>query len=274
MRTAMKEIDNDSPKTHPLKNRAKYISVAANHCPHENGFAPPHKKVRKTVDECQEDGTDEPIISVNEIYQLGIEDKENNEVYVLDFVDSLKVSYSVKVPDMTQESLETLPPFFHDRLFAEYLSCTASNVLSKISATLDSWMNEVEEDKFISRHLAAFDELIVLRKQVFTLLKLFVPNPDVKEGFDCTTADLDRYLLRIVQDLSNNNGSLGGEASTGSPVVSVCTEPEHCVHVLRQRVLTLLQTLLPNLLLPESFDLKRDLQDLINAIYSYNMPKF
>ncbi|CDI96807.1 expressed conserved protein [Echinococcus multilocularis] len=274
MRTAMKEIDNDSPKTHPLKNRVKCISIDANHCSNENGFALSHEKDRKAVDERQEDGTDESVVSVNEIYQLGIEDKENNEVYLLDFVDSLKVSYSVEVPDTSQGGLEILPPFIHDCVFAEYLSCTASDVLSKISASLESWMDEVDEGKFISRHLAAFDELIILRKQIFTLLKLFVPNPDVREGFDCTTADLDRYLLRIIRDLSNNNINLGSEASTGYPVVSVCTEPEHCVHVLRQRVLTLLQTLLPNLLLPESFDLKRDLQDLINAIYSYNMPKF
>ncbi|VDM33461.1 unnamed protein product [Hydatigera taeniaeformis] len=274
MRTAMKEIDNDSPKAHPLNNRAKCISISANHYTHENGFAPSREKIRKIVDEYPGDGTDDSVVSVNEIYQFGIEDKENNEVYLLDFVDSLKVSYSVKVSDVTQDSLEKLPPLLHDRLFADYLSCTASDILCKISTTLDAWMDEVEEAKFISRHLAAFDELIVLRKQVFTLLKLFVPNPDVKEGFDCTTADLDRYLLRIIQDLTTNNRSLGGEASTGSPVVSVCTEPEHCVHILRQRVLTLLQTLLPNLLLPESFDLKRDLQDLINAIYSYNMPKF
>ena len=206
---------------------------------------------------------------IDETYQLGIEDKENNEVYLFESADILHVSHSVHVSNLTKEGLETLPPLLHD----EDLSCTVSDALTQLSSSLESWLNEKKEHSeaiYVSRHLAAFDELVVLRKQVFTLLKLFIPKLNVKEGFDCTTADLDRYLLRIIKDLRGDSIP----DHTGTPVVTLCEEPEYSVNELRQRVLTLLRLLLPKLKIPESFDLKRDLQDLINAIYSYNMSKF
>uniref|UniRef100_A0A5K3FWZ9 Magnesium transporter n=2 Tax=Mesocestoides corti TaxID=53468 RepID=A0A5K3FWZ9_MESCO len=233
------------------------------------------RKSYHDLENVEHDGT---VVAVDEIYQLGIEHKENNEIYLFDFVDSLQVSYPVTLSHVSTDRLEKLPPYFHGRLFDEHLSCLASDVFRQLTSRLETWMDALDanaQTEFIARHMKAHEELTILRRQIFTLLKLLVPNPSLSDGFDCTTADLDRLLVRIISEISKSgSSSTDGDENLSLPIVSVCIEPEHCVQVLRQRVLTLLQTLLPSLRLPKSFDITRDLHDLINAVYSYNTQKF
>lgn len=213
------------------------------------------------------------LVSVEETYQFGIEDKENNEVYVFDCVDSLCVSYSTTVDDCSVEALKSILPYhLNDPEYAEYLSDSASCVLSQISSTLDTWLNESErysQNRLIVRHLSVHDELVVLRRQVFALLTHFLPKPRLPENFDCTTGDLDRYLLRIIRGLNCETKS-EFEVEPYLPRVVLYKDPESHLTDLRLRVLQLLKVLLPTLSLPESFDLARDLQDLINAVYTAN----
>nr|VZI16331.1 unnamed protein product [Spirometra erinaceieuropaei] len=223
------------------------------------------------------------VVTVDEFYQFGIQrnpsrSNEPTEVYLFDFVDTLSVSYPVNLSCMNSQLLENLPPFFHSPLYEQSLSTIASGVLQELASRLESWMDALdqhEQAEFISRHLAAHDELTVLRRQFFTLLKHLVPNIDLSEAFDPTSADLDRLLLRIISELTSSGRiKRQPDQSIRLPLVSLCPEPGHCVEILRRRIFTVLQLLLPQLQLPAAFDLARDLPDLINAIYSYNTQNF
>lgn len=215
-------------------------------------------------------------VTVDETYQLGVELKDKNEIYLFDFVDSVEVSYSANLKNTTTEVLENHPPYFHGHLFDDNLTELASDVLRRLAARLNTWMDALDskaKDEFVSRHMIAYEELTVIRRQIFTLIKLFVPNPSLSCGFDCTTADLDRLLDRLIVELGGSD-CVKQNSPPKFPLVTLCVEPEHCVDLLRKRVLVFLKIILPNLTLPEYFDLTRDLPDLINAIYSYNAQAF
>uniref|UniRef100_A0A183SUD2 Type VI secretion system baseplate subunit TssF n=1 Tax=Schistocephalus solidus TaxID=70667 RepID=A0A183SUD2_SCHSO len=194
------------------------------------------------------------VVTVDEFYQLGIQHNSSRsdepaEVYLFDFVDTLSVSYPVNLSCMNSQLLENLPPFFHGPLYEQSLSTIASSVLQELAFRLESWMDALdqhEQEDFISRHLAAYDELTVLRRQFFTLLKHLVPNIDLSETFDPTSSDLDRLLLRIINELTSSGRiKRQPDQSIRLPLVSLCPEPEHCVEILRRRIFTVNTVAIP-----------------------------
>ncbi|VDN13646.1 unnamed protein product [Dibothriocephalus latus] len=285
------------PEVPPSKTKFRQENLELflqNHCPiddtqlalsKENGYAHllRREEVCKPVVNREYVDIQGTAVTVDEFYQLGIQHNssrsdEPDEVYLFDFVDTFSVSYPVNLSCMDSQLLENLPPFFHGPLYEQSLSTIASSVLQELASRLESWMDALDEHEqadFISRHLAAYDELTVLRRQFFTLLKHLIPNIDLSDTFDPTSADLDRLLLRIISELTSS-GRIKRQPDQlmRLPLVSLCPEPGHCVEMLRQRIFTVLQLLLPQLKLPATFDLARDLPDLINAIYSYNTRNF
>lgn len=240
----------------------------------ENGIGEPPAKRRKTLRCSQESEAKECEVSVHEIYQLGFEDKENKETYIFNNIDSLEVSYEASVSNTDLNKLESPAMFSPDPELDRQLSETASIALEELSSPLEPFLDATEEQaliNFTSRQLSFDDELRVLRMQTFNLLRLILPNPKLEDGFDSSTSDLDRFVLRIINYLERNHGTTDDD-SCSEPLkdCSVVLVADYPLNELRNRVLALLKLLLPKFRLPDSFDPKRDLQDLINSVYSYN----
>ncbi len=212
------------------------------------------------------------IVSIDETYQLGIQALD--DVYLLENADNLELSYPVSMTEnVTPETLEQLPLSITGEDFA-------SDLLCQLADRLSSWMDALDDFKmgeFTTRQLAAYDELTVLRRQVFFLISNLMPDVQLPHPqFDCTTGDLDRLLTRITCELKGAPEVLISTPSDGGDVFVNLGTDGSCASVtdaLRQRVLTLLRIILPRLKLPDTFDLSRDLPDLINAVYSYNVVK-
>ncbi|KAM7543255.1 hypothetical protein Aperf_G00000005403 [Anoplocephala perfoliata] len=269
--TTMNSLDKNSSEKVLMKNR---FSSSAKGSIKENGIGEPPAKRRKTLRYSQEAEAVECEVSVHEIYQLGFEDKENKETYIFNNIDSLEVSYEASVSNTDLSKLESPAMFSPDPELDRQLSETASIALEELSSPLETILDATEEQalmNFTSRHLSYDDELRVLRLQTFNLLRLIIPNPKLEDGFDSSTADLDRFVLRIIKYLKGDHDSTGNDNSSEPlKVCSVVLAADYPLKVLRNRVLTLLKLLLPKFRLPDSFDLKRDLQDLINSVYTYN----
>nr|CDS27289.1 conserved hypothetical protein [Hymenolepis microstoma] len=250
----------------------------------ENGIRAPPTKRRKTLRISPEPEPKQCEVSVLETYRLGFEDKENKKTYIFNNIDYLEVSYEANVLSTDLDRLDSPDLFSPDPELDKQLSETASIALEELSSPLESILDAADEEiarEFTSRQLSYDDELRVLRLQTFNLLRLILPHPKLKEGFDTSTSDLDTFILRIIKYLEgdpdaaatkddDSNSHVNGDAPVRSKDCCVVLVPDFPLAKFRNRVVTLLKLLLPNLRLPESFDPNRDLQDLINSIYSYN----
>ncbi|VDL57651.1 unnamed protein product [Hymenolepis diminuta] len=281
MRTEVKSLDCISSKNAPKENG---FPTSERGSVRENGIRAPPTKRRKTLRISPEPEFKQCEISVLETYRLGFEDKENKETYIFNNIDYLEVSYEASVWNTDLGKLDSPDLFSSDPELDRQLSETASIALEELSSPLESILDAADEEisrEFTSRQLSYDDELRVLRLQTFNLLRLILPHPKLKEGFNTSTSDLDRFILRIIKYLEGNPDSAAinndyndVDVTDDAPIQSkdccVVLVPDFPLAELRNRVVTLLKLLLPKLRLPESFDPKRDLQDLINSIYSYN----
>ncbi|VDN97514.1 unnamed protein product [Rodentolepis nana] len=250
----------------------------------ENGIRAPPTKRRKTLRISPDPEPKQCEVSVLETYRLGFEDKENKKTYIFNNIDYLEVSYAASVLSTDLDRLDSPDLFSPDPELDRQLSETASIALEELSSPLESILDAADEEiarEFTSRQLSYDDELRVLRLQTFNLLRLILPHPKLKEGFDTSTSDLDTFILRIIKCLEgspdavatkdgDNHDYVNDDAPVQSKDCCVVLVPDFPLAKFRNRVVALLKLLLPKLRLPESFDPNRDLQDLINSIYSYN----
>ncbi|TGZ66151.1 hypothetical protein CRM22_005499 [Opisthorchis felineus] len=220
-------------------------------------------------------------LDIHETYQLGfcdfIDDAENSSrLYIFDFVDGLEVSYPVSIPTSTDPPLD-LPPLFLEPDYVDQLAVLASNAFSELTQLLNEWLlccQRTDEQRFVWQHVVAHQEAVELRRRTLELLNTLIPHSVPLSAFDVHSPRVDQFFARLLSALTTTANSIDDDLAAKRdklhPVVSLCPDPHHCLAVLRSQIVLLLRTLLPQMILPQSFDTGRDLSPLLSLMCELN----
>ncbi|KAF7256090.1 hypothetical protein EG68_07267 [Paragonimus skrjabini miyazakii] len=232
---------------------------------------------QRSIDECQ--CNEETVtISVHETYQLGYCDPTSGStdcgnLYVFDFVDGIEVSYPVSVTNSDALPLD-LPPLFIEPDYVDQLTSLATSALTQLAQLLNNWFlscQSADEQLFVWRHMQAHEEATELRKKAIKFLASLVPA--LGSRWDFQSPRVDTLLTQLTSALNVDTFGKRTDARQTDklvPVVSLCSDPYHCLNALRNQIVALLQKLLPQLELPQSFDSSRDLQPLLATLCEVN----
>ncbi|CAH8654384.1 unnamed protein product [Schistosoma margrebowiei] len=229
--------------------------------------------------ELMNDPTQNHVITIHETYQLGflniMEDNSERKLYTFDFVDSLEVTYPVSITSSDALPID-LPPLFMEPEYSDQLTALANDALNQLTQRINNWLVACQEsdDKLILwRHMSAHRASAELRYQTLRLLNILEPHFQHTK-FDPQSPNVDKLFSYILKNLELGHSAESSEESDfpkNNPVVSLCPDPEHCLSNLRHLVLSLLQKLLPQLVLPKDFNSKDDLVPLIDSACVYNL---
>ncbi|CAH8631298.1 unnamed protein product [Heterobilharzia americana] len=220
------------------------------------------------------------VITIHETYQLGFMDQSDSnkekKLYVFDFVDGLEVTYPVRITASDALPVD-LPPLFMEPKYSDQLTALANDALNTLTQRINNWLLACQEsdDKLtLWRHMSAHRACSELRYQTLRLLNTLEPHFQHTK-FDYQSPRVDKFFSFIVKclDLGQSIGNIRElyTSRSDNPVVSLCSDPEHCLSNLRHLVLRLLQKLLPQLVLPKSFDFESDLVPLIDTACACNL---
>ncbi|CAH8580303.1 unnamed protein product [Schistosoma turkestanicum] len=256
--------------------------ITSRDCAHTNGYRKSlnNRLSLKKEYEIMNDSTKNHIISIHETYQLGflniLEDSSEKNLYTFDFVDSLEVTYPVSITSSDALPID-LPPLFMEPEYSDQLTALANDALNQLTQRINNWLvacQESDEKLTLWRHMNAHRASAELRYQTLRLLNILEPHFRHTD-FDPQSPNVDKLFSYILKnmDLSEAVESTREFSSPGnnSPVVSLCPDPEHCLSNLRNLVLSLLQKLLPQLVLPKGFNSKDDLVPLIDSACVCNL---
>ncbi|KAK4474402.1 hypothetical protein MN116_001561 [Schistosoma mekongi] len=256
--------------------------ISANDCKLTNGYLK-HLDNNRSSDrgfELISGSSQSHIITIHETYQLGFlsasEGSDEKSLYTFDFVDGLEVTYPVSITSSDALPFD-LPPLFMEPEYSDQLTALANDALNQLTQRINNWLIACEESdakltlwRYMNAHRASAE----LRFQTLRLLNILEPHFQHTK-FDPQSPNVDKLFIYILKNLDLSQALEGIEEFNppkgSNLVVSLCPDPEHCLKNLQHLVLNLLQKLLPQLILPKSFNFENDLISLIDSACACNL---
>lgn len=227
------------------------------------------------------DSSENYTITIHETYQLGYLGPstggiEHENLYVFDFVDGLEVTYPVTIPASDVLPMD-LPPLFLESEYRDQLSALAADALKQLTHRINSWLRacqEADDQYFIWRHMESYNASVKLRTYALRLLTALSPQI-ANLNLDPHSPAVDKIISAVHNLLNKDLNSCSTPDLNSStqryPIISLCPDPEHCLSSLRCQILKLIQTLLPQLDVPPSFDSEQDLISLLDRVCTLNV---
>lgn len=226
-------------------------------------------------------GSRSQTVSIHETYELGYADNFGvsgpGSLYVFDFVDGVEVTYPVTIPSSEALPID-LPPLFTEPKYSNQLNPLASNALKQLAQRIENWLvsyRNTESRLIVWRHMNAHKLSCELRIHILRLLKILVPQFS-HHKLDPESPTVDKFLSMVLKQFDADDFDVNSCIDLSEnidPVVVLNSDPDNCLQKLRFQVLTLVQKLMPHLVIPQDFDFEKDLIPLINVACTLNKAK-
>ena len=129
------------------------------------------------------------------------------------------------------------------------------------------------QEKMMKELQANFLDLEELCEKVCRLLRTLFPAIDIPKHSYAPQPQTVEMLMMQVMDIVNDNkqGQAKSQSACSNPMVHLCKEPFQNLQNLRRKVCEFLVAVLPELVLPPSFDQTgRDVERLVDFVIDSN----
>lgn len=224
--------------------------------------------------------TDVFRVDVKETYQFAfLMNNDADSMAIPECADSFEASYQIQGA-LDKNGAMDIPVNFEPQLF---LPENRESFNEFLRDAIDSFLHEVQRQIDASRQLlklsratSCYEESVALRRRVFLLMCAILPDLTFQTHFDCTSPHMERFLDYIIEVLIEKAGKEQHAEFDGMEIdvdhsirdcyVDLCDDPVVCLSKLKEKILRVIQLLLPQLQLPEAFDIDNDLSSLLKSI--------